>query len=585
MIKKIALLAAAALVLAACSRSEPPPPDPNVAFAAWSAALVEEMLERSPEMAVYTGRYENAGEMTIPDAARRAEELAYVNDRLADMDGFDAEALNDGNRTDYALIRNRLEATRWYQQEFRSWTWNPAQYNVAGPIGLLLNTDYAPEEERLRAVMSRLERVPDYYAAARENIETPTLEHTRLGVLQSRGALSLFSPQLLERVEASELTDDEKTLFRDRVAAAREAIASWVGWLEATAEQLEASGNARPFRIGEELYEDKFRYDIQSGYTARELYDRALAEKERLHTEMDAITVQLWPEYFPDTAMPEDRLERIGMMIDHLSQQHVAREDFFAEINRQIPILAAFVDEHQLLDQDPTKPLVVRETPLYMRGSGAGASISAPGPFNPGADTYYNVTPLDALSDEAAESYLREYNHWVLQILNIHEAIPGHYTQLMHSNRSPSVIKRLFGNGAMVEGWAVYSERMMLEAGYGDNEPEMWLMYGKWSLRVVVNAILDYRIQVLGAEREEILELLRREAFQEETEATNKWLRATLSQVQLTSYYAGYREIYDFREAERERLGDDFDLRAFHNRFLSYGNAPVRVIRELMTED
>lgn len=584
MIKKIALLIVAALLLAACSRSEPPQPDPNVAFAAWSAALVEEMLQRSPEMAIYSGRYENAGELTVPDADRRAADLAFVDARLADMDGFDANALNDGNRTDYALIRNRLEASRWYQQEFRAWTWNPAQYNVAGPIGLLLGTEYAPEEERLRAVMSRIGSIPDYYAAARANIETPTLEHTRLAVQQSQGALSLFSPQLLERVDASMLTDDEKALFRDRVAAAREAIAGWVGWLEATGERLAESGDARSFRIGEALYESKFRYDIQSGYTARELYEFALAEKERLHTEMDAITVGLWPEYFPDTAMPEDRLERIGMIINHLSQQHVAREDFFAEIERQIPILAAFVDEHQLLDQDPTKPLVVRETPLYMRGSGAGASVSAPGPFNPGADTFYNVTPLDAMSDAAAESYLREYNHWVLQVLNIHEAIPGHYTQLMHSNRSASVVKRLFGNGAMVEGWAVYAERMMLEAGYGDNEPEMWLMYGKWNLRVVANAILDYRIQVLGAEREEVLDLLRREAFQEETEATNKWLRATLSQVQLTSYYAGYREIYDFREAERERLGDDFDLREFHNRFLSYGNAPVRVIRELMSD-
>jgi hypothetical protein len=133
--------------------------------------------------------------------------------------------------------------------------------------------------------------------------------------------------------------------------------------------------------------------------------------------------------------MPGDRLERIGLLIDHLSAQHIAREDFISEINRQIPLLAAFVEEHDILDQDASRPLVVRETPEYMRGGGAGASISAPGPFNPTADTYYNVTPLDDYTDEQAESYLREYNDWVLQILNIHEAIPGHYTQLMHANK------------------------------------------------------------------------------------------------------------------------------------------------------
>ena len=97
-----------------------------------------------------------------------------------------------------------------------------------------------------------------------------------------------------------------------------------------------------------------------------------------------------------------------------------------------------------------------------LRGGGAGASISAPGPFDPTANTYYNITPLDRFTDEEAESFLREYNDWMLQILNIHEAIPGHYTQLMHANKSKSLVKALFGNGSMIEGWAVFSEKVML---------------------------------------------------------------------------------------------------------------------------
>src|SRR5690606_2118717 len=146
---------------------------------------------------------------------------------------------------------------------------------------------------------------------------------------------------------------------------------------------------------------------------------------------------------------PDERLARIGQLIDHLSEQHVAREDFIPEIQRQIPLLAAFVDEHNILDQDATRPLVVRETPLYMRGGGAGASVSAPGPCNPTADASYIVTALDDYPDEQAERYLREYNHWVLQILNINDAIPAHYTQLMHANKSSNLIKSLLRNGAM----------------------------------------------------------------------------------------------------------------------------------------
>ena len=249
-----------------------------------------------------------------------------------------------------------------------------------------------------------------------------------------------------------------------------------------------------------------------------------------------------------------------------------------------MPIIQKFMDDNELLDSDPTRPLVVRLAPEYQRGF-AGASVNAPGPYDATANTYYNVSPLDDYTEEQAESYLREYNHWILQILNIHEAIPGHYTQLMHSNKSPSKIKAIFGNGAMIEGWANYSERMMLEAGYGNNEPEMWLMWKKWSLRSVVNTILDYSIQVLGMEKEEALALMLNEGFQEQTEAEGKWRRATISQVQLTSYFNGYTEIYGFREELKQKMGDAFDLKTFNNKFLSYGSAPVPVIRALMLEE
>lgn len=186
------------------------------------------------------------------------------------------------------------------------------------------------------------------------------------------------------------------------------------------------------------------------------------------------------------------------------------------------------------------------------------------------------------MDDATAESYLREYNHWMLQILNIHEAIPGHYTQLVYANQSPSLIKSVFFNGAMVEGWAVYTERMMLEQGYGDFEKELWLMYYKWNLRVIANTILDYSIHNLNMTKAQALDLLMNQAFQEKAEAEGKWRRATLSQVQLTSYYSGYREIYDFREELKTKQGAKFDLKQFHEQFLSYGKAPVKHIKQLM---
>ena len=134
----------------------------------------------------------------------------------------------------------------------------------------------------------------------------------------------------------------------------------------------------------------------------------------------------------------------------------------------------------------------------------------------------------------------------------------------------------------MVEGWADYTERMMLEEGYGNHEPELWLMYYKWNLRVVCNTILDYSIHVKDWTKEEGLDLLINQAYQQEAEANGKWRRATLSQVQLCSYYTGFKEIYDLRSELKEAQGDDFDLKAFHEELLSFGSAPVKYVRELM---
>ena len=132
--------------------------------------------------------------------------------------------------------------------------------------------------------------------------------------------------------------------------------------------------------------------------------------------------------------------------------------------------------------------------------------------------------------------------------------------------------------------WAVFGEKLMLDAGYGNNEDEIWLMWMKWNLRTVVNTILDYEIHNADLSREAAISLLTKEAFQQETEAKEKWRRATFTQVQLTSYFNGYAEITALRDDEKKRLGKDFSVKGFNNRFLSYGSAPVRDIRRLMRD-
>ena len=532
-----------------------------------------------PETAISVGKYDTAAQLTIPDQAYRDQQLAFIDEWLEKLGKIDARQLSSRQRTDLGLLQNKLNSDRWYLTTFREWEWNPALYNIASPIDFVLNTEYAAKPQRLRTLLRRIHGIPAYYDAARSSIKNPTPEHVKLAIDQAPGVLAVLT-DLDKQAQESILNANEKALFTQRVLAAKAAVDAYVVWLGEW-QKAQAIGGGRSFRIGKELYEAKFGFDIQSGSNAEQTYQKALATREQLLSNMDSIADDLWPKYLADQPKPSDRFAKIGMMIDKLSANHVPREEFFPEIRRQIPVLQDWVIKNDLLTLDPSKPLVVRETPAYQRGV-AGASIEAPGPYRPQDRTFYNVTPLDDATPEQAESTLREYNHWILQILNMHEAIPGHYAQLVYANKSPSIVKSIFGNGAMVEGWAVYSERMMLESGYGNNDPEMWLMYSKWNLRSVTNTILDYSVHVLGMTEEQALDLLTRQAFQTPAEAKEKWRRAQLTSVQLTSYFSGFSEIMELREQRRAALGARFSLKEFHEDFLSYGSAPVRVIKELM---
>jgi uncharacterized protein (DUF885 family) len=533
-----------------------------------------------PEDGIYVGKFDAAAKLTIPDTATRAKKLAFIDEWLDKFGKLNADKLSPNQRTDLAVLLDKLKYERWQLTTFREFEWNPAEYNVAQTFDLILNTEYAAKAQRLRTILKRLADVPAYYQAAQASIVNPTHEHTQLAIQQAPGTLVVLA-DLGKAAQESILTPQEKAIFAQRIANAGTAVVAWVDFLTDLDKSQVQMQRARSFRIGKDLYEQKFAFEIQSASTGEQTYRKALAARDELLARMDGLADQLWDKTMGGAAKPTDRYQKIGMVIDTLSLQHTTAANFLPEILRQIPQLQEYVIKNNLVTIDPSKPLVVRETPLYQRGV-AGASIDAPGPYRPKDKTYYNVTPLDGLTPEQAESSLREYNNWMLQILNIHEAIPGHYTQLMNANRSPSLVKALFGNGAMVEGWAVYGERMMLESGYGDNAPELWLMWCKWNLRSVSNTILDYSVHVLGMTREQAMDLLVRQAFQTPQEAAEKWKRAQLSSVQLSSYFSGYSDIMELRERRKEQLGDRFNLKQFHDQFLGYGNAPVKIIGELM---
>lgn len=577
--KKTVLFLSVALILFSCDKKESTATDAdlNLKFDQYKDAFVQELWKMSPEWASSQGFHNYDSILLIPTDENDRIQMKFAESQLDSLKKYPLSQLSDNNKTDVQMLENLMNSFLFSINEMKSGTWNPSQYNVCGAFAEILNGNYDTLENRLRDFDLKMKNVPAYYEAAQRNLKNPTVEHTQLAIAQNLGGLSVFKNDLKVALDKSNWSDEQKKNTLDKAVTAIQAIQGYADFL-----QKMKNPEPRSFRLGKELYNKKFDLDIQSGYSAEDIYQKALNEKKVLHDKMFTLADKLWSKYLPKTDKPTDKLDLIRQVIDKISLQHTTPEKFQSEIEKQIPELTAYVKEKDLLYIDPSKPLVVRKEPDYMAGV-AGASISAPGPYDKNANTYYNVGSLSGWSKEDAESYLREYNDYILQILNIHEAIPGHYTQLVYANQSPSIIKSILGNGAMIEGWAVYTERMMLESGY-KNSDEMWLMYYKWNLRTVCNTILDNSVHTRNMSKEEALALLTKEAFQQNAEAEGKWKRVTLSQVQLCSYFTGYTEIQALKEQMEKKQGAKFNLKQFHEKFLSYGSAPVKYIKELMTK-
>lgn len=562
--------------------------DINPQFDIYKANFIEQLWAVYPLWASNQGYHKYDSILIVPNNASRADELAFSNANLDSLKTFDVTLLSDNNKTDYYMIENQLKTIIFSINELKSYEWNPSDYNVSGAFAEILIGNYDSLDVRLRNFNLKMANITAYYEAAKKNINNPTIEHSLLAIDQNLGGISVFEKDFIDSLNKVPFGEHERQMMEANARESVKAIKGYVLWLKTMSNKT-----PRSFRLGKDLYEKKFEFDIQSGYTVDQIYNKALQHKKGLHEKMYTIADNLWEKYFVNgedvsaklksITKPTDTIQLIKQVIDKISEKHVKPDEFQSAIEQQLPVLTDFILKKDLIYIDPTKPLVVRKEPDYMAGV-AGASISAPGPYDKNGNTYYNVGSLSGWDKDKAESYLREYNYYILQILNIHEAIPGHYTQLVYSNQSPSLIKALFGNSSMIEGWAVYTERMMLESGY-DNSPEMWLMYFKWNLRSTCNTILDYSVHTKNMNKKDALHLLIDEAFQQKSEAEGKWKRVTVTQVQLCCYFTGFTEIYDFREELKKLQGNNFNLKQFHEKFLSYGSAPVKYIKELMKSD
>lgn len=595
------LLALALLTsLAACQKADgptPPAASGNAASQAASAAdaqfadlsrrALEGSLQLSPIGATQIGEHRYDGEIDDLSAAGRQKGVEFAQRILADLDKLDAAQLSRENQVDAAILRNQLRYDLWTAETLQSWAWDPQYYSglAGGALYGLMAREFAPLPDRLRSATARMQKLPALLAQARENLDPARVPkvHAETVARQNAGILSIVETFIAPNL--GELPEADRQQAEAAIAGLKTAVAEHQAWLDKTLVP-NAKGD---YRIGAELYDQKLQFALLSSLSRADIKQRAEAEIARVREKMYGIARGVLADRpgapaLPDAPTPGQQQAAIEAALELAYAEKPARDKVVADAEAALAHATEFVRENDLVTL-PDAPVKIILMPEFQRGV-AVAYCDSPGPLDKGLETFYAVSPIpDDWNAQQVDSFLREYNSRMIHLLSIHEGTPGHYLEGWHSAKFPSTLRAVLRSGMFAEGWAVYTEKMMTDAGYLDRDPLFELVQLKFYLRAVANAILDQGVHVDNWTRDQAMDLMVRQTFQQEREAAGKWTRAQLTSAQLPTYFVGAQEHFDMRKAVEEKQGADFNLKAYHDRVLSYGAPPVRFVRQLMLDE
>jgi uncharacterized protein (DUF885 family) len=540
---------------------------------------VDGLLQAHPEYATELGDHRLDDKLTDYSPETRAKQLARAKQFRERLKGFnDFTKLTGANQVDVRILRENIDNEIFDFEELKDAEWNPLVYNqsLANALYLLVARDFAPAAQRIPNLRKRMEGIPKVIEQAKKNLQHPPRVYTETAIEQTQGAVGLVREGLAPLLEQVPQVKKEIGPLQEKTAKALEDYKKWL-------EKDLLPRSTGDFRIGADKFRKKLRFALASDLSMEEIMKRAQADLQQTQAAIYETALPLYKKYFPnaDAATLDDKKKVTTAVLDKLAEQHPDDNTIVGYAQKIVGEATDFVKSHDLVTV-PEKPLDVIVMPEFKRGQ-AIAYCDSPGPLEQNGKTFFAVAPTpNDWSAERKASFFREYNNYMVRDLTVHEAMPGHYLQLAHANQfhAPTLVRAIFQSGTFVEGWAVYTEQMMAETGYGG--PEVKMQQLKMRLRVICNAILDQSIHAGNMTEQQALDLMMKEGFQQEGEAVAKWKRARLSSAQLSTYFVGVTEHLDLREKAKAKAGASFDLKKYNDTVISFGSPPVKYVRELM---
>jgi uncharacterized protein (DUF885 family) len=534
-------------------------------------AYLRGYYEFNPTEATALGLHEYDARLESRSRESVATEVRRLRAALAELARINPNVLPPESRYDYLTLQSHARAQLLELEDVRMWQRDPNLYNrlAASSIDNILKRNYAPIEQRLESMLTRQREIARLLNEARVNLEQPPRIYTETAIAQVRGSLDYFSrvvPQMIERAGGGRLTAARRAQIDASNQSVISALNSYADWL---ARDLLPRSYGE-FAIGEENYRRKLLYEEMVETPIAQLIRDGERELRRTQEEMRALAEEITPG------------RDVIYALQTLGRDHPTASGLVGDTRAELDRIRAFVRVQNILTPPARENLIVSETPEYARST-SFASMDSPGPFERVAtEAYYYVTPPDAQWDaRRRDEHLSFYNRSSLPVISMHEVYPGHYYQYLALKQQPSRVRTALGSASFAEGWAHYCEQMMLDEGFGGNNPKLRLAQLNLALLRLCRYLVGLRLHTQGMSYEQGVDFFMREGYQERVNAEREARRGTLDPTYLV-YTLGKMEILKLREEWKARLGTSFRLGEFHDRLLSFGMPPIKVVRLAM---
>ena len=431
-----------------------------------------------------------------------------------------------------------------------------------------MKRNFAPPAERLKSVTARLRGVPKIIAAMKVNIDNPPKEFADLAQRIAAGSVGFFKNDVAKWAKESAGTDaaalKEFTAVNDSVVASLTSAAQWIK----TDLMPRAKGS---YAMGAQAFADKLKYDEMIDIPL----DRLLALGEA--------NLQKDYDKFVETAKIVAPGKTPAQAMATLEADHPTAANLIASGASTIAGARKFLVDHQIVDIPSEVLPTVTETPPFARNGGF-ASMDTPGAYETKAtEAFYYITPPEKEWDaKHTEEHLRLFNKSVMNLITVHEGFPGHFLQFIYASQFPTRVRKLIAVGSNAEGWAHYTEQMMIEEGFGDHDPKTQLAQLSEALLRDCRWVVGMKLHTAGMTVEDgAKRYFVDKCFQQPANAYEEARRGAYNGTYL--YYTfGKLAIYKLREDYKAAKGSAYSLKAFHNEFVKQGSIPISLIRRIM---